>query len=376
MKNIFFVFIVFMIVYACTKTETSTPAPPVVIKLSSCDSIKQGLLKTTPDSVRLISCLSITNCDSVRLGILKPNTQDTLRLLSCIKITGCDSVRLGIFKPNTQDTLRLLTCIKIAGCDSIRLGILKPNKADTLRLLSCIKIFGCDSIRLGILKPNKSDTLRLLSCIKISGCDSVRLGLLKSAQDLLRLGCNYIEIGTQKWMDKNLDVVTYRNGDVIPQVTDASEWYSLTTGAWCYYNNDPANGAIYGKLYNWYAVNDSRGLAPKGWHIPTIGEWDILSNFLGGDAVAGGKMKSTGIIRWNSPNTDATNESGFTGFPGGYRGSGGGYGSLGNEGYWWSATMADGTTSLSRALNNHNGVLSRYWGSEVHSGFSVRCIRD
>ena len=120
-------------------------------KLSGCDSIKQGLLKTTSDTIRLVSCLSITGCDSLRLGILKPNTQDTLRLLYCAKITGCDSLRFGILKPNKADTLRLLSCIKITGCDSLRLGIFKPNKADTLRLLSCIKISSNDSMRLGLI---------------------------------------------------------------------------------------------------------------------------------------------------------------------------------------------------------------------------------
>ena len=294
-----------------------------MIKLSSCDSIKQGLLKTTSDSIRLLSCLTITNCDSVRLGILKPNTQDTIRLSSCIKISGCDSVRLGI------------------------------------------------------LKPNKADTLRLLSCIKITGCDSVRLGLLKSAQDLLRLDCNntIITIGTQKWMDKNLEVVTYRNGDTIPQVTDASAWEKLTNGAWCYYNNDTANGVIYGKLYNWYAVNDSRGLAPKGYHIPTHSEWTTLSTFLGGEIIAGGKMKTTGTSLWNSPNTNATNESGFAGLPGGYRLSFWKFGSVGDSGYWWSATVLSSTDAWVRVLNYTNGNLNNP-SKGKESGFSVRCLKD
>ncbi|NQW78846.1 MAG: fibrobacter succinogenes major paralogous domain-containing protein, partial [Chitinophagaceae bacterium] len=96
-----------------------------------------------------------------------------------------------------------------------------------------------------------------------------------------------ILIGTQNWMDKNLNVSTYQNGDIIQYVSDPAAWAALTTGAWCYYNNDPANNAIYGKLYNWYAVNDLRGLAPKGWHIPTDAEWTTLSTTLGGDAIAG-----------------------------------------------------------------------------------------
>src|SRR5690606_33259564 len=107
--------------------------------------------------------------------------------------------------------------------------------------------------------------------------------------------------------------------DVIPQVTDPTIWGNLTTGAWCYYNNDPANEIIYGKLYNWYAVNDPRGLAPVGWHIPSDSEWTILTDYLGGFEVAGGKMKETGTTHWANPNIGADNSSGFTGLPGGYR---------------------------------------------------------
>ena len=121
-------------------------------------------------------------------------------------------------------------------------------------------------------------------------------------------------------MDKNLDVDRYRNGDPIPKVTDPTAWVALTTGAYCYYNNDSATyAATYGKLYNWYAVNDPRGLAPAGWHIPSDAEWATIETCLGGASVAGGEMKETGTIHWQSPNTGATNSSGFTGLPGGYR---------------------------------------------------------
>ena len=324
MKKLILILLTSAIIYSCSKTEsTPTPTPPVVIKLSSCDSIKQGLLKTTSDTIRLVSCLSITGCDSVRLGILKPNSQDTLRLLSCIKITGCDSVRLGVLKPNTQDTLRLLTCIKI------------------------------------------------------SGCDSVRLGLLKSTKDLLRLNCNSlsITIGTQKWMIVNLDIETYRNGDIIPQVTDPTVWATLTTGAWCYQNNDAANGVKFGKLYNWYAVNDSRGLVPQGWHIPTDAEWQTLRTFLGGSAVAGGKLKEVGTLNWKSPNANATNETGFSGLPGGNRGDNGNFGDLGLYGFWWSASQSNFTYVWSYFMNANSGSLERYSYNKKF-GFSVRCIKD
>ena len=184
-----------------------------------------------------------------------------------------------------------------------------------------------------------------------------------------------IVIGTQQWMEKNLDVMTYRNGDVIPQVTDETAWVGLTTGAWCYYNNDPLNGAIYGKLYNWYAVNDPRGLAPQGWHIPTDAEWTTLSNLLGGNAAAGGKMKTTGTTRWAAPNTSATNESGFSGLPGGNRYDDGTFGYVGGLGICWSATETNSASAWIRFLSYLNGDLNRF-DFLKRNGFSVRCLRD
>ena len=182
-------------------------------------------------------------------------------------------------------------------------------------------------------------------------------------------------IGAQYWMEKNLEVTTYRNGDPIPYVTDATAWAALTTGAWCYYNNDPANGSLYGKLYNWYAVNDPRGLAPTGWHVPTDDEWTTLSNTLGGDAVAGGKMKVAGTTRWTTPNTGATNESGFAGLPGGNRASLGSFNNVGFYGYWWSSTEYGTTYAWGRIMYyNYSDVYRDYYNKEV--GFSVRCLRD
>ena len=153
-----------------------------------------------------------------------------------------------------------------------------------------------------------------------------------------------IKIGTQSWMTKNLEVSRYRNGDRIPQVKGPAEWAALTTGAWCWNNNDSATGAIYGKLYNWYAVNDPRGLAPTGWHVPSDAEWDTLSTYLGKNA--GGKLKDTGTIEagtglWYAPNTGATNKTGFTGLPGGLRNSNGTFFSIGNLAYWWSSSQFD-----------------------------------
>ena len=194
-----------------------------------------------------------------------------------------------------------------------------------------------------------------------------------------------ITIGTQVWTYKDLDITTYRDGTPIPQVTDPTAWAALTTGAWCYYNNDPANGAIYGKLYNWYAVagihdNDpntpNKILALEGWHVPTDAEWTVLTDYLGGTSVAGGKMKSTGTSLWQSPNTAATNESGFTGVPGDYRNTNGAFGNnIGPYVTWWSSSENNTSTAWVRFLYYLNGNAYRNIYSKLR-GYSVRLIKD
>ena len=184
-----------------------------------------------------------------------------------------------------------------------------------------------------------------------------------------------VAIGSQTWMLKNLDVDHYRNGDVIPQVTDPSAWAALTTGAWCYYNNDSANGPVYGKLYNWYAVNDPRGLAPTGYHVPSDAEWTTLTTFLGGESVAGDKMKATTLwMPWSGITN--TNSSGFTGLPGGYRDD---YGtffvSVGSIGYWWSSSVYSATDAWFRTLYFSTSDAGR-GGNYKELGLSVRCLRD
>ena len=193
-----------------------------------------------------------------------------------------------------------------------------------------------------------------------------------------------VTIGTQIWTNKNLDVATYRDGTPIPQVTDPDEWASLNTGAWCYYNNDPANGEVYGKLYNWYAVKDPRGLAPVGYHIASEMEWDTLINFLDPNAstliiqsnTAGGKMKETGTLHWNTPNTNANNISGFTGLPGGYRDAPNrAFYAIGTNGYWWSSSETSIGSAGFRTLSYLVDRASKN-GSDETVGFSVRLIKD
>jgi uncharacterized protein (TIGR02145 family) len=185
-------------------------------------------------------------------------------------------------------------------------------------------------------------------------------------------------IGTQRWMTRNLEVTHYRNGDLIPEVQDQTTWNNLTTGAWCYYNNDPALGAIYGKLYNWYAVNDARGLAPQGWHIPSVfSEVQTLSNFLGGATVAGGKLKATGTTYWNSPNTGATNSSRFNALGSGFRGTDGTFTGINSfTRFWSSSPNADGVNAFAYSIIASSILFGIGISTTRRSGYSVRVIKD
>ena len=191
-----------------------------------------------------------------------------------------------------------------------------------------------------------------------------------------------VTIGTQVWMVENLRTTKYRNGDQIPNVTDDAAWAGLlTNSAFCYYNNDVNNGNTYGCLYNWYSVNDIRKIAPTGWHVASDAEWTTLGNYLGGSTVAGGKLKESGTSHWVGPNTGATNESSFTGLPGGYRRNDGpfGYeihnGTIGLGGFWWSSSAVDPTGGWGEFLNYNGSILDRA-GHIKSAGYSVRCVKD
>ena len=185
-----------------------------------------------------------------------------------------------------------------------------------------------------------------------------------------------VTIGSQTWMAENLRTTTYNDGTAIANVTDDDEWLALTTGAYCNYNNTTSTDTIatYGRLYNWYAVNTGK-LCPTGWHVPSDAEGAELIDYLGGRSVAGGKLKETGTTHWNSPNTGATNETGFTALPGGYRKYDRSFLVVGDGGYWWSATEYNSSNAWSRDMYYHfSTVYWTYYVKEV--GFSVRCVRD
>jgi uncharacterized protein (TIGR02145 family) len=181
-------------------------------------------------------------------------------------------------------------------------------------------------------------------------------------------------IGGKIWMQENTNVKFFRNGESIPYVSWGPTWATLKTPAWCYYNNDPASEATYGLLYNWYAVNDPRGFAPAGWHVATDAEWKDLISFLGGSAVAGGKLKAVSPL-WNNPNTGATNSSGFTALPAGTRGNGGRYFNLGAGSAWWTANQYGPNGSWSYYMNYNTAAATR-GGASKQDGYSVRCVKD
>jgi uncharacterized protein (TIGR02145 family) len=175
-------------------------------------------------------------------------------------------------------------------------------------------------------------------------------------------------------MAENLRVTHYHNGDVIPTAANNGAWAALTTGAYCWYDNDSASYAKYGALYNWYAVDDSRGLCPAGWHVPTHAEWTTLSTYLGEQDVAGGKMKSVSAF-WTTTNADATNNSGFSGLPGGARQADGSFHNIGTHGQWWSSSENSSSLAWGRFLVDYDGDL--HWSSLYkQNGQSVRCLRD
>jgi len=185
-----------------------------------------------------------------------------------------------------------------------------------------------------------------------------------------------VTIGTQVWMLKNLNVDYYLDGSLIPTNLNDAQWSTTTAGASAAFNNDSYFSDIYGKLYNWYAVADPRGLCPAGFHVPTKDEWTTLANFLGGASTAGGKMKETGTTQWYTPNTGATNSSGFTGLPAGNRYSDGLFTNLSVYGAWWSSTLV-GPNIFRVALYTGEVYLDMHsLFSDKNPGISIRCIKD
>jgi uncharacterized protein (TIGR02145 family) len=200
--------------------------------------------------------------------------------------------------------------------------------------------------------------------------------LTGTVKDIENNTYNYVTIGNQTWMTENLKTTKYRNGDAIENMTYGPIWVGLSSGAYCWFMNDATTyGATYGALYNWYAVADSRNIAPTGWHVATDAEWTTLTDYLGGTTIAGSKLKEAGSAHWRGGNFDATNSSGFTALPGGFRHpfNEGDYSFIGNYGFWWSPSSS--SSIWCRMMDYNNGTVFRNPG-ERSGGISVRCVRD
>jgi uncharacterized protein (TIGR02145 family) len=245
-------------------------------------------------------------------------------------------------------------------------------------------------------KPNPTDMQQLSLNFRILKSYFKKLSVLAIVLSMLT-SCTVDEemdrplplvtVGNQVWTTKNLEVTTYRDGTPIPEVTDPTDWENLTTGAWCYYENDTENGKVYGKIYNWYAVagihdqasktdlTKRKQLAPAGYHIPNDFEWSTLINYLGGTCQAGNKMKETGIEQWLASNSSAANTSGFTALPGGYRDNDGSFSYVEDYGGWWSISEDSSTHAWGRYLNKGYECSGKNAFKKTN-GFSIRCLSN
>jgi uncharacterized protein (TIGR02145 family) len=339
---------------------------------------------------RLVTKLNVTDTAFLSNRIdFKLTKTDTVFLSDRIdlKLTKTDTVSLSNridFKLTKTDTASLSNRIdaKLTKTDTVSLSNridFKLTKTDTSFLSNRIdaKLSKTDTSLLNL-------TSRLVTKLNVTDTQN-QVALLSVLNALVDIdGNNYpvVKIGNQIWMKENLRVSRYRNGDLIPIVTDIAAWAALTTGGRTWYDNDSTTYENpYGNLYNWYALTDNRGLCPYGWHAPTDAEWTILTTYLGGQSIAGGKMKSTGTAYWNTPNTAATNESGFSVLPGGYRNFDGSFGSISYKAFFWSATEYDSFNAWLRYLNYTIGSVGRDYSIDDNTsnksvGASVRCLRD
>ncbi|HWR99963.1 MAG TPA: fibrobacter succinogenes major paralogous domain-containing protein [Prolixibacteraceae bacterium] len=218
--------------------------------------------------------------------------------------------------------------------------------------------------------------IQTISCEKDEYSENQMSGLIyETVSDQEGNKYRTIQIGTQVWMAENLRTARFRDGSSIPVIQSGTMWESATKGAYCRYENNDTVAAAYGHLYNWYAVTDSRGLAPAGWHIPGEADWETLAGFLGGTGTAAMKLKEKGTRHWSSASPGATNESGFTALPGGARGEVGQYCFLGTAGFWWSSGFTNDRTADLRCVTNHSSRLFKYTYNKEY-GFSVRCVKD
>jgi len=214
----------------------------------------------------------------------------------------------------------------------------------------------------------------LLLAVRCKKEDNIVVIPVNSIKDIDGNIYKTVNIGLQVWMAENLKVTHFRNGEPIPYANEWGHWMTHNNAACCDYNSHPGNIKFFGKLYNGYAVTDKRNIAPEGWHVASDTEWDALASYLGGYTIAGGKLKDT-TISWIKPNAGATNESGFSAQPGGYRFFYSQYSDANKGAFWWTSTEYDSAYIGFRVLRNSHTYL---FGSKTYKGYgySVRCVKD
>ncbi|MHA8065433.1 FISUMP domain-containing protein [Aquirufa sp. ROCK2-A2] len=322
-----------------------------------------------------IGILSCTNRDGEIIDLInsvKKQNDDLKAQITALKKT-TDSALVAILKVNSS---QIATDKKIDLIQTDLKALLAQIASLNIQMSSLNADIGSLLAKIDALQVKCAELVA-----QISNLNSSNNGYLS---DIDGNKYNAVKIGNQVWMAENLRVSRYQNGDLINYVNindNVNQWDKLTNGSWCYYNNDATYDSTYGKLYNWNAVMDSRGLAPKGWHIPTEEEWNELITFLGGSNIAGGKLKSTGTKeegtgQWDSPNFGATNSSGFNALPHGYiynRTAG-----LGNSVFFWSTTEYELDKAHAKILDYASEKVTigndKAWSKKY--GFSVRCIKN
>ena len=240
----------------------------------------------------------------------------------------------------------------------------------SLIISSCVNKSGKSSESSGSEQPGNSRSENLDS----TGIKTI-IQTSQPLEDIDGNVYNTIKIGNQTWMGRNLKTTKYNDGIPIPLITDSTAWAALSSPGYCWYNNEISSfKPLYGALYNGYTVGTGK-LCPAGWHVPDDSEWNALITYLGGEMVAGEKLKETGLDYWVSPNTGANNESGFTALPGGLRYYDGKFHDFGFSGYWWSSTEYSESRAFFRYMDYEYSNVFRF-NNLKKIGFSVRCLKD
>jgi uncharacterized protein (TIGR02145 family) len=346
-----------------------SPASTEAMRISTVGNV--GIGTSSPTSLSNYTTLSINN--SINGSVLDLMTNNLYKLrLACTSSSAVVETNTEvplIFSPAGAEAMR------IASGGNVSIGTTISTSSAQLEVASNNKGFLPPRLtvaqRNGIVNPVAGLQIWCIDCNQLQVYD----GNVWQNISKIKTNLSSVSITGQIWSNKNLDVAAYKNGDPIPNVTDPVAWSILITGAYCYYNNDSATyAALYGKLYNWYAVNDPRGLAPEGWHIPSKEEWEILIDYCSGPSGAGGVLKSTS--NWNSPNTGATNTFVFSGLPGGLRNSSGTFNSIGTNSYWWCSTQGlFGNNGIHFGFT-YNGAGINTSDTGFDNGYSIRCIKD